>query len=310
MRRPYVFRFEELIFKRVNELPSWSRYTLKAAHHRSLKTFDGAGYASQRLHMPPFHVELFEIKALSPARIHYEMEQKQFFLLFMLEGTATFTTREGLYVSHARNNSFCLSVQDRGHYVTEVPTGRHTILCITLQAEWLSFFVEDQPTLRELLRSAEELSHDHLPYCSLDRQASRWLTSLYKEARLGQGTLDGHLRYFISLILERYHQQVALRVRSLPWKAKCFLDLHYRDPQLSVRGVAKQLDVSDRLLHYQFKTEFRSSVHHYYTCRRVALASRLIREEGRSLSDIYLSCGYNDESTCRYALRKFGLPPT
>ncbi len=305
MPRPYIFGFEKPVVERTDRLPPWSRYSFTTSHQHSFKTFGGAEFASQRLSMPPFHVELFEIKTDNPFQVHYEMPEKQYFLFFMLEGRATFTTPEGFYISCAKSRHFSFVLNEKGKYLVHIPPGRHTILCITLKTEWLTFFSEDQPALRDFLKAPA--ARDHLPYCTIDRPTGHWLTSLYSEFRQGKGSLDGQLRYYISLILERYNHLAGEKLRRLPWRTKRYLDNHFRDTDLAVPQLAVRLALNERSLRRQFKTEFGVTLHHYYTCLRLAEAARLMQHHKLPLNQVYLDCGYNDESTFRYALKKFGL---
>ena len=306
MPRPYLLRFERPVIKLTRGLPEWSRYSFASANQRSFKTFDKTEIATQRLSGPPFHIELFEVRVDAPFRIHYEIQERQYFLFFMMEGDFTFTTPEGFYVSYAKSGCFSLVFNASGHYDIALPAGRYTALCIALDHEWLTFFSEDRKELRHFQERTLSKEHDLLPYCRIDRNVARCLKSLYTGVQQGKGSLDGQSRYYISLILEEYDRAVEEKRQNVPWKVKEYLDKRFSDPELSLKVLARELGVRPGSMRSQFISEFRTSPHEYYTSKRVELARRLILNHGLPLSKVFDQVGYNDESALRYEMKQFG----
>ena len=307
MNIPYTFHYGSAPREVVEKPGKHSRYPFATAtHHRHL-IFPTADFIIQQLDFPPFFIELFELKAEDTFPLSYEVFSRQYFLFFMLEGSVTFTTSEGFYVSHAKSGHFAFAYNDKGKYVLDLPSGRYTALCIAYHPDWLHFFTEDQPVLNNFLLKNRLAEHTMLPYCRIDRGVGRWLRSHYSELQKGRGSLDGQLRYYISLILERYNQLAEAKLQTLPWQVKEYLDINFSFPELSIKYLTERLKVSKEQLRGQFQAEFKVSPHHYYTCKRLALARKLISTHNLPLRKIFHEAGYNDESALRYEMKQFGL---
>lgn len=307
MMRPYQLNFDTPALQLNDGLAPWSKYPFATARNRVYKVFSGAEFTSQRLGMTPYFVELFEMRAQHSFKMSYEVTQKQHFLFLMLQGSVGFKSPEGFYISYARDGHFAFVSNPPGRYMLDLNPGHFTALCIAFSADWLTFFSQDQPVFRSFLNTEENGHYPMLPYCRIDRSVARWLKSLYSELQHGQGTLDGQLRYYISLILERYNHLAGIKLQSLPWKTKEYLDMHFRDQELSLSRLTESMGVSERTLRHQFKGEFQTTIHHYYTCRRLSYATDLMEKYQAPIGKIWSEAGYNDESTFRYEMKRFGL---
>ena len=306
MQKPYRVSFSKPAIKLSRERPSWSRFSFTPAKHHLFRIFYGAQVYSRWLNMPPFYIELFEARADTQFRIHYEVLEKQHFLFFMLQGCVNVQTPEGFYVCYAGRGQYSFHAQASGKYVMPLSEGKYTALCIVISPEWLRFFSEDQSELRNFL-TAPTTQYDALPYCRIDPETADRLKALYAGASKGAAVLDGTLRYYISLILEQYGVSAGERLKTLPYLLRNYLDDHYRQPDLSQSRLAQHFQVTERTLRDRFKTEFNTTPHHYYTCRRISYALDLLRQQDTSLGKIYHEAGYNDESTFRYEMKRFGL---
>lgn len=306
MLRPYLLRFDKPIIKLTRGLPVWNRYSFASADQRSFKTFDGAEVSSQRLHMTPFHIELFEVRVDTNFRIRYEVLEKQYFLFFMLEGSINFKTHEDFYTSYVKNGHYAFVLNASGKYFIELPKGSYTVLLISISPDWLSFFSKDQPLLRNFI-SSKVAKYAWLPCCRIDRETAYWLRALYADFTKGVGVLDGKLRFYISFILEQYGSCAEKKEKILPYLLKQYLEDHYHEPDLSLSRLADHFQFNERTIRNQFKSEFNTTLHHYYTCLRLSRTLDLMNLQNVPLSKIYYQVGYNDESTLRYEMRKFGL---
>lgn len=307
MQKPYLLSFEKPAIKITQELPSWSRYSFASVQEHILRVFDGAELSSQRLHEPPFHIELFEIQASRSFRINYEVFGEKYFLLLMPEGQATFTTPEGFYISYAKSKHSAFIFSDQARYISRHAPGYNSLWCITFDPDWLLFFSKDQPVLHSFMINKSLRGFDLLPYCRIDGGIARWLKNLYSVQVRGKGSLDGHLRYYISMILERYIQIALIRQQSLPWHVKYYLDENFSASNINYSHLSGLFNESERTLRYHFQKEFGISIHQYLTHKRLKLAHQLIQCEGQLICDVYLQTGYQDESTFRRAYRNFFL---
>jgi len=307
MKQPYIMQFDSLPNTISQQLPDWCTYPFSMAQKKSYLQFKSGKLLTQHLKFKPFHIELFELKCDDLFGMSYEVFEKQHFLFFMLEGSTTFSTQEGLHVSYAKSGHFAFVSNEKGRFKLALPAGHYSALCLALEYDWLEFFSEDQPVLKGFLDMTSPGGHDMLPYCRIDRKVASWLKRLYSELQAGRGSLDGQLRFYISLILERYNHLAKTRLSSLPWKAKEYLDKMFKNPELSLKSISDHLEVNSNHLRDQFKAEFMVTPHHYYTCRRLYLAHQLMVNYNLPLRQVFSKVGYNDESALRYEMKQFGL---
>lgn len=307
MQRPYQLHFKQPVIQSVEGLPAWSRHSFRAARQRLLTTFDGAELSSQWLHEPPFYIELFESRSVKNLRINYEILEKKYFLFFMTEGPMTFTTPGGFYASYARNRHFALISNDQARYVSHFPAGYSSGFSIFIDPDWLLYFSQDQQLLHSFIFKEHSLGYEVLPSCYIDTRISSLLKKLYSVQVRNKGVLDGQLRYFISMILERYIQMALIKQQNLSWRLKKYLDQNFSDPTISYSNLSTLFNESERTLRYHFQKEQGISMHQLLTHKRLQFAHRLIEHEGKQISDVYLRAGYQDESTFRRAYRNFFL---
>lgn len=305
MQKPYHLRFEKALIKSIYELPSWSRSYFSSANERVLQVGEELELSSQRLHEPPFYIELFESLAVTALPVNYEFSEKKFFLFFMFENRVTFTTHEGFYTACAGKGRFAFICNDHAGYVAHLPKGYSSGFCIVFDADWLLFFSKDQPLLNNFIQNESQWGYADLPPCSIDHPVNRWLKALYKLQVRSKGSLDGHLRYYISLILDRYLQLALAREQHLSWRLKEYLDANFFNPAISYKYLATHFGENERTLRYHFQKELGISMHHFLTHKRLQWAHRLIHHGGQQIQDVYLPAGYQNESTFRYAYRKF-----
>ncbi len=306
MSSPYIFHFPSSPMEAAEKPGLLSRYPFATATDHHQLVFPGAGFIIQQLDFPPFFIELFELKAESTFPLTYEVFRGQYFLFFMLEGNINFQTQEGFYVSFAKAGYYGFVFNNPGLYSIHMPPGKYTALSINISPEWLRFFSQDQPIIKEFLER-DIKNFGALPYCRANRKVASWLQALYTDIVKGAGSLDGKLRSTISLMLEQYNLIVGEKLQTLPYVLKDYLDDYFLLPDLSLKTISDHFIINERTLRNHFKNEFNTTIHHYYTCRRLSYAQELINTQDLPLSKIYYLVGYNDENTLRYEMRKFNL---
>ncbi|MGL5941043.1 MAG: helix-turn-helix domain-containing protein [Waterburya sp.] len=92
-----------------------------------------------------------------------------------------------------------------------------------------------------------------------------------------------------------------------PYKLRQTLDyIHaYLDQDLSLKVMAQQIGMSHCYFADQFKQAMRISPHQYVNQQRIEKAKQLLREQGRSLAEIALECGFASQSHLNKVFRKY-----
>jgi len=306
MSRPYTFHYTSTPRVVAEKPGKRSRYPFATATNHHHLVFPTADFIIQQLDFPPFFIELFELKAEDTFPLSYEVLSRQHFLFFMLEGDISFQTREGFFVSFARAGYYGFVFNNPGMFSINLLPGKYTALSINISPDWLRFFSQDQPVIKDFLEK-DIGNFGSLPYCRIDREVARWLKALYTDISKGVGSLDGKLRSYISLMLEQYDLMAGEKLQTLPYLLKGYLDKHFLAPDISLNSISGHFAINERTLRHHFKNEFNITIHHYYTCRRLSSVLDLMNSQKLPLSKIYYLAGYNDENTLRYEMRKFNL---
>nr|WP_260395492.1 AraC family transcriptional regulator [Elizabethkingia anophelis] len=110
---------------------------------------------------------------------------------------------------------------------------------------------------------------------------------------------------YLAYILEYYIKEIQIRRRALVYKIKAYIDEHYTDENLTPEFLTNLSGISARSLRYQFKKEFSQAISTYYTKLRMLEAERLIHDLKVPICDVYMTLGYQNESTFRYHYTNF-----
>lgn len=306
MNRPYTFLYDEPVREIFERLPDWCRFPFTGAKEIRHIRFDYAELLSQRLEREPFHIELFEMKCRKPFQMSYEVNENKYFLFFLLEGNLDFRSTDGFYISHVRSDFFGISFNRSGTFSIQMPTGRNTAVCVSMDKVWLEFVSEDMPGLGHIIKAAEKASSPGLvfPYCRMNLRIKTWLKSIYTELRGGAGAVDGLLRLYVSRTLQVYVDLMRIQIQGIPYRARTYLDEHYKDTDLAIGDIAAHFEISDRALRATYRREFGIGLQEYRTQLRMRDALEMITR-GIPVSDVYMEVGYNDESTFRYNYSRF-----
>lgn len=307
MKAPYLLHFDVPCAPVAGQLPENSGYRLATATNVQHYGFDTADFGVQHLNLRPFYVDLFELNTRTPFAFGLELKATQHFLFFMLQGQARFTTPEGFYLSHAPEGHMAACYKSAGHYQVCLPPGQHVACCVTPEPEWLNHATEKLPAFRQHLETTSPLSHAFFPHVRIDTFLHRRLKEVLALKRNGHGKLDGFLRFKFAEMLEYYGPKATEKQHSLVYRVKEYLDASFQTHSLTSREVAKYFNIEERTLRNRFKTEFNLTIRDYYTALRLRYSIYLMHSEKLPVKDVYYRAGYNDESTFRYELRKYGL---
>lgn len=305
MKTPYLLHFDVPFESVSDHLPKTFTHRLASAVSTYHYSFGATDLGVQHMNLRPFYVELFELNSRPSFSFSLEITDPQHFLFFMLQGQVRFSTPEGFYLSHAPEGHLTACFKAPGHYRLKLPPGRHVACCVTLESGWLHYATEKLPALRQQLQTPPALPHAFLPFVPITLPIRHRLVEVLALKRNGQAGLDGFLRQKFALILEHYALRATEKERSLVYSMKKFLDDHFTEPLLTYEHLSERFQVKERSLRYHFQKEFGISINQFLIHKRLQLAHKLITHEGLPVRDVYLTAGYQDESTFRYAYRKF-----
>lgn len=307
MKTPYLLHFEAPFETLSGPLPENFTCHLAAATATRHYVFDTAALAVQQLNLRPFYVELFELNCHVPFAFGLELACPKHFLFFMRQGQVRFNTPEGFYLSHAPEAHLSVCYKAAGHYRISLPPGRHVACCVTLETAWLDYATEKLPLFRRHLQAGPALSRSFLPYVRMDAFLQRRLEEILKLKPNGHGRIDGFLRLKFAEILEYYSPWAERKLRDVTYRVKEYLDASFQTHGLTSRGTAERFEMEERTLRNRFRAEFNLTLRDYFTALRLRYATDLMRSQNLPVKDVYYPSGYNDESTFRYELRKYGL---
>lgn len=99
----------------------------------------------------------------------------------------------------------------------------------------------------------------------------------------------------LDLELQKHGQQPQLQEKTLGLTVKSYIDCHYRD-EITLKSIAKDLNFNPYYLAHAFKEHIGYSPMQYIIRRRIGEAQNLLISTDRSITDIALSCGYNNSN--------------
>ncbi|WP_302609658.1 AraC family transcriptional regulator [uncultured Mitsuokella sp.] len=95
--------------------------------------------------------------------------------------------------------------------------------------------------------------------------------------------------------LRRYGQKPQQQEESLGLTVKAYIDRHYRE-EITLKSIAEDLNFNPYYLAHAFKEHIGYSPMQYIIRRRIGEAQNLLISTDRSITDIALSCGYNNSN--------------
>ena len=311
MKNPYIFMFGKQAIstqKVFNDLPYWSRYPLSIGSEEVLHQLKKGHILLQRLNLKPFLIDLIEHKAEEPFNIDLKITGDQIFFYFMLHGSISVRLyKTETVVTTSRANRFYVSQTRPGLLTVSGDKGEHIGLLVSIDTDWIKNVANEFDTLKKFVEDFQNLSRKYeiMPHCRMDKKIHCWLKEIYSFDKKNKGALDGLLRLYISLALEHYHKLVNEREGMLIYRVKHYIDNHFCEHDLNAAKLTEIFFATERTLRNQFKTEFNTTIHDYYTKLRMERAKYLIDTLNKPVRDVHFDVGYIDESSFRYAYNKY-----
>lgn len=307
MKTPFTVHFDKPVLAdyTIADLRYWSRLPMSFANERKKYEVKGSEFLIQRAMVRPFYIDLIEICCDTDFIIPFEIEKKQLFLYFMLEGEILCTTKNNNPISCTKSNYFLISCYDKGQYLAKAPPGKHTALVVTIQPEWLEKLSSTYPHLNHILYEFHNGSGTRsMPQARMDKPIRRWIYEVYKGSSKNRSILKSILRLYISYILEHYDQVLGEQPPDPIYNVLHYLNNNYTG-FISNYILASKFHITERTLLNRFREEFNTTPHQYCILLRMQLADFLLETSGKSIEEIYMEVGYSNVNAFRIAYNKY-----
>ncbi|EJL74379.1 helix-turn-helix domain-containing protein [Chryseobacterium populi] len=310
MNKPYDLHFDEPV--KITKVASRHKYKLCSypldfCEEVYIYEFATSALVSQRYNHRPFYFDLIEIHTEREMfEIRFDVSEKQLFLIFLLEGYVCFATEDGTPITGAKPEEFFMSYFDKGSYLAQVEKGNMIGLALSISPLWVEEISDDFQHIKCLLYEYENnfKSYGSYHHGKLDNRVFRLLQNVLSFGKFSKGIMDGHIRKYISYILQHYNEMIDTKTRELPHRLMQYLDIHYQDKDLSNKQLAEIFSATEKTLIRQFKEELQMTPHQYYTRLRMDHARQLIEVDHRSIEEVYELVGYRNEKAFRIAYNK------
>jgi len=261
------------------------------------------------------YLELYELDCADSLTIGFRVMRPSFFLFFMLEGQVEFRSPAGETIAGPRGGQCYATFNAAGTYQAEFPAGRHKLLYLAVQPDWLDSLGRDLPALRPLIYRflSGEAAYGLLPPYPISAALYRQLAKLRALRAHSPAERDSLVQLNLAGILARYHE-LLLRDRGphheLAYRALDYIAGYYRDPELSNGRIAAALYTTAKTLSRNFRQEFRITPHAYIIHLRMRLAQVLLQSGEATAQDVYSRAGYLDAHSFRVQFKRYyGYPP-
>jgi len=290
--------------KQFFNLPEWCKYPLSFAQEKRHFQIPEMELFSQQLNYKPFFIDMVEMDVKQPTYIPFVIHDRQLYMYFMLEGSLLYTTATKKPIIKTQANTFLMSYYDKGSYFAYAERGKHIALVLSIHPDWIGQIDQEYKNIQGILRRFVDSKRpfETMSQCHIDRKIHRWLHKIYTYSQNNKGALDGHLRKYISFLLEYYDSLLEDQNRDMAFKIKGFIEAHYNDAGLNIRLLADHFCLTERTLLNIFKRRYHVSVQQFITNIRIEHALQLLDEEVIGIKDVYMRVGYADERSFRSAL--------
>lgn len=239
-------------------IPAKFRFPLVNADSAELLCFeDGSEVLLQRLDSHPFVIDLYHIHNSRSLQFKVRVVKDRLCLFFMLDGIVDLYSSCGRRISHFRSKRFHLNHISKGEYQINNIANENIVLIVAIKPNWTKRFFQKFRHLYNLLYGETAvLTNKVLPQCFMDSRIIEYLEEVYNYSNANPGALNGTLRTYVSLILERYEKLIIDKISSIAYRAKHFIEINYKDPDLNIEKLASDLATTAKTLIKHFKYEF------------------------------------------------------
>ncbi|SEM66012.1 Helix-turn-helix domain-containing protein [bacterium A37T11] len=290
----------------------YSKYPLKYAKAYLVTYKDGATLLRQQLNYKPFLMNLYEIRSETPFHLDFDIQGKNIFLFFLLNGLVDFMDQMGELIAKVTKNRLYASHYQDGK-VNATCFQQNTIaLVLTLDPAWVQKVFSPYPHLQSFIRHFlfGQLNYLIMPRCRINKRISNLLEEIYSLSNQNLGIVGGRIEACIAAIMEEYDALVDKKMQLPAYKAIAWLSENYGMPHLSNAFLENQFHTTEESLYAQFKSEFYCTPHEYVTYLRITKAQFLLNERNEPIADVYMQVGYEDGKKFQADYQKYLLKVT
>lgn len=289
----------------IDDLPDWCSHPLKYSKENVLYSNDEFDILQQYLNFKPFFIDVVEINSYKNLKCQFRIHGRQAFMFFMLDGNLKFVDVADRLIAHTLEKCFLMSYYDEGIYNMEVSNGKTLALIITIDPEWLKKVTAEY---NHIYRFMAEFDDKSIPYLAMyqgkiEKNVRRWLHKVYHGQLQDVGLFDALLRENMTHLLKHYNN--LLEGFWLAFDIRRYILDNVTDENLGIDMLCEYFKLSKRALSYMFKQAFTVSIVTYINNRRQEFAENLMREQGLTVSQVYMLVGYKDEGTFRYHYNRY-----
>lgn len=312
MEQEYKLHFSKPILKIKDvsdKLPGFCRYPVPMAKKSLLLEFAGTTLLQQTIQCDIFRIDIFQLDSQDDFIAYYSLDQQRIFLNFVLSNPILFKSVEGVQITWPNTCSFYLSAEQAGNYRVECNRGSTDLVVISLDPDWLRRAISPYPILSQALAFLL-VSHnpfDVLPHFRIDQAVRQWLFAVLAFDHENPIAQLGELQKYIAMSLHHYEQLLGRSNRTQLYLIKLHIDQHYSSVELDLNRLPHHLALTDTSIVRRFKKEYGTTIRNYCIRVRMQQAHRLLTQENKPISEVYLAVGYINENSFRKAYRKYLL---
>lgn len=301
MNKPYTIVFPHPPLEINNRIPTHCQYPLQSAQRVQHYLLEQSDFLVQNLHFDSFTIDTFELRTHTPFELNYLQPEDLFFLVFMRKGDMYLRSAEGFYQNRVTAGCCLFFRQPPGRYKVQLGAGHHAGLCVSFSAEWAG------DVLRQFPRFNVFGSHN-FPACSPGPKVEKQLKGIYANLDLDPIVRRRQLSYYLTKALAGYYSAIQRRSSEAIYQARARVVSGFTDPALKPELLEIETGLTKWELRYAFSKEFGISPAEFLRHKRLQEVHYLRSVENTSFNQLYLQCGFNDESTVRTAYAKFFNP--
>ena len=157
---------------------------------------------------------------------------------------------------------------------------------------YISFMGSGAPMLLENL----EIGPDRSVFSDFAHISDFWMSSISRVNNKNANILaESVLFYTLSFLTEAPNEQKHRKSNEDAFEMIVdYVDMHYRDTEITLKRVADVFSYTEKYLSHLFKKKMNIGFNKYLNSLRLRYAHKLISEGAGSISDIALQCGYGD----------------
>jgi len=295
-------------------LPAGFPYPIKYAEALLIQT-NGVSIIRQLFSTHLCYLELYQFSCSQESTISFQVNERTFFLFFMLGGRVEFHSPDKTIIASTQTGWCYATFNFPEIYSALFPKGTHELLYLAIDSQWLERLSPALPALQPFIYSflSGKTIYGVLGQHKTSAPLNHQLKKLFGIKSHTTAELEGMVQLALSRILLQYHEMLIKGRRqdnSIAFAALDYISESFLDPTLSNTKIAAALYTTNRTLIDRFYMEFKITPHAYLIHLRMRLAHDLLLDHKTPAKDVYIKVGYRDAHSFRVQFKHyFGYPP-